>query len=332
MPKRIKDLTCQERLEKQFLNAEDPTPKYFEQVASIIDWVTFIDEKIDKDTGKTVFIRRKLSGNHKTLYRVILQSEGNSYCYKTTRTLAYQVGCSVGTVYNAKQALQMPIEQFAGMSLIEIHKVMTSSYAEKENGVNIKTNKKISDHITSNDIWKYNNSYMSVFQLKEHKKNYPLGRMTDEEAEKAIEAYGGKYVGGALKKIENDLARSEIEHADKARSEIEHASPEACSIIESNHTPSSNQTPYDESYSLDKSKEEDHFRKEARKEMEKALKTWGVYRSVREKLLTKYPLEMLSFCMKALNNLKKTKNIRNEGSYLLKMIKEKGLREYNIRY
>lgn len=149
-------------------------PRWYDRVPAIIDYLTYIDEVLDKATGEILFFRKRLTSTEKDLYRVLCQKAIDGSSFYGCRTLASQMGCSKDTVNRAQRVLELPFEQLDGNSLIEItEKQVLRSKGNAKFGVT-------QNVITINHIWTYNN-YFSVNKPK----TYPSKKqkLTAQEAE-----------------------------------------------------------------------------------------------------------------------------------------------------
>jgi len=139
--------------EEYAFNFQNPEPKYYARVPHIIDHLTF---KIEKDG---VIETKRLSIYAKELYRVIrmIASEKGAD-WHTTESLAEIMGCSVGSVTNAKKELLMPMDQLDGQPLIiEQRKKITKLVNDKKVVTVLCTR-------TIIDIWKWNNAFMATIK------------------------------------------------------------------------------------------------------------------------------------------------------------------------
>jgi|GEM_PF-3352906 len=157
----------------------------FTQVADIIDDLTYIEMRVGKD-GIAEYHRNRLTPLEKDLYRVIFKTCGyKDTCWKTTLTLAEEVNCSTGTIVNSKRILNESFEQLDGHSLIEIEvKSQFTIAADPETGKERIINKRDKHYIKCNHIYNYSKAYMKV---KKHLPKLKLGKLSDQEAEVAIE-------------------------------------------------------------------------------------------------------------------------------------------------
>ena len=154
-------------------------PKWYERIASIIDYLTYISEETDKE-GNTKYFRRRLSPLEKDLYRIIRQRSngGDGKCSAGSQTLASQVGCGKNTISLAKKVLEMPFEQLGGNSLIEITEKQVKRIGEKGPF-------EVKQHVISvSHIWSWNNAFSKM-----RPDSYPstYEELTKDQAELAIE-------------------------------------------------------------------------------------------------------------------------------------------------
>jgi hypothetical protein len=276
-------------------------PKHYERIPDILDHLTYIDERLDIDTGKIVYARKRLSPIEKELYRVIKKFAGKTTCWAKTETLAELVNCSVGAVVKAKRVLMSAFEQLDAKPLIYVEHRMIPT--EKDNK---KINKKANHVITITHIWNYNNAHM-VQGNEFWKKYYKLGDLTDKEAELALESLRQPSI------VHNSGAHSPDERACEAHSPDERAYRGARSPGEVNHTPY-NHTPDGVSY---KPTEVGVNAPLSRNEMGKLLGKYGFYEKERSKILQDYSLEYLNGKVQLLEYYTKTgKSFRNPGNWL----------------
>lgn len=152
-------------------NFQNPEPKYYARVPHIIDHLTY---KIEKDG---VIQTKRLSVYAKELYRVIrmIASDGGVDWHKV-ESLAEIVGCSVGSIVNAKKELLMPMDQLDGSPLI----IETRKQIHKDvNGQHIVTTLCTRTII---DIWRWNNAFMATI-----KNQVQYGRITHSLNESEID-------------------------------------------------------------------------------------------------------------------------------------------------
>lgn len=129
-------------------------PKYYTRVPNIIDHLTY---SVEKD-GKIV--KKRLSVYAKELYRVIrmIASDGGAD-WHTTEHLAEIIGCSVGSIVNAKEELLKPMDQLDGSPLIKEDR--RSVMRDIGNGKKIKTTLCTRTIIC---IWSWNNAFMATIK------------------------------------------------------------------------------------------------------------------------------------------------------------------------
>ena len=141
-------------------------PGYYAQIPGVIYHCTYVSaqkKKGRKDHGKIV--RRKLRPIALCLYGAIRQMAGQkNVCWASTDTLADWVGCSPGSISEAKEELTQEMEQLGGKSLITV----VEKRKRHPNGTGSTTY----HHITINFIRGENNAYMST--IKDHPK-LPIG-------------------------------------------------------------------------------------------------------------------------------------------------------------
>lgn len=143
-------MTPSELYMHHFQNTE---PKFYTRVPNIIDHLTY---EVEEDGQKII---KRLSVYAKELYRVVrMIASDHGKDWHTTEQLAEIIGCSVGSIVNAKKELTMPMHQLEGSSLIleernPIKKIV--------NGHTIKTTlcKR-----TIVDIWRWNNAFMGTIK------------------------------------------------------------------------------------------------------------------------------------------------------------------------
>lgn len=135
---------------------QNPEPKFYTRVPNIIDHLTY--EVVVK--GKKV--RKRLSVYAKELYRIIrMIASDNGACWNSTQSLAKKIGCSVGSVVNAKKELLMPMDQLDGSPLvIETRKKLLKKNPDGTNFATILCTRTIID------IWKWNNAYMATLKYQ----------------------------------------------------------------------------------------------------------------------------------------------------------------------
>lgn len=139
--------------ELYILNFENPEPKYYSMIPNIIDHLTYQVE----EEGK--IIHKRLSVYAKELYRVIkMIASENGKDWHSTQSLADIVGCSVGSIINAKKELMSPMDQLDGSPLIK----ETKRQVTKNDGM-VKT---IICTRSIVDIWKWNNAFMATLKFR----------------------------------------------------------------------------------------------------------------------------------------------------------------------
>lgn len=150
-------------------NFQNPEPKYYTRVPNIIDHLTY---KIEKDG---IMITKRLSIYAKELYRIIRMIASDSGAdWHTTESLAEIIGCSTGSIVNAKKELLMPMDQLDGKSLIiETRKQIHKTVNDKHISTTLCTRMIV-------DIWKWNNAFMATI-----KNQIKYGRPPDSRDESA---------------------------------------------------------------------------------------------------------------------------------------------------
>lgn len=212
---------------------------YYNRSPDILTYLTYIDSKIDKNTGETVFFRKRLTAIEISVYLAIRNAAGNTHCWKTTKNIAFQANCSTGSVSKAKKTLCQAFEQLDGKPLIEIEERYLFTY-EKDK----KINKRPNHLVTPINIWNYNNAFNSVLPHIDYQEQYKKGKMTREEAERAIEELSHPQI------VHNWRARLQKKQAPGARSQKKQAPGGARSRGEVIHI-SSNNIPNDNDYESD---------------------------------------------------------------------------------
>jgi hypothetical protein len=160
-----------------------PTPSWFEMLPSIINYLTYIEESFDKESGKTRYFRKRLTNTDIGVYRAIHQRAGQGKCFASTATLEKQAACGDESVTKAKRIFQMPFEQLGGSPLIHLEERYI--FTTDEDGGRV--NKRPQHFITPANIWAYNNAF---------KENLPddfpemSEELTKEQAALAIEKMG----------------------------------------------------------------------------------------------------------------------------------------------
>lgn len=131
---------------------QNPEPKYYARVPNIIDHLTY---QIEVDGKKET---KRLSVYAKELYRVIRMIT-NDYgkCWHSTKSLAEIVGCSTGSISNAKNELLMPMDQLDGNPLIIETERTTIKRLDDGHAIPVPL---ITRGIV--DIWKWNNAFMAT--------------------------------------------------------------------------------------------------------------------------------------------------------------------------
>lgn len=151
-----KNISPAELYAVEFQNTE---PKFYTRIPNIIDYLTYtVEEK-----GKK--ITKRLSVYAKELYRVLrmIASEDGA-CWCSTETLADRIGCSVGSIVNAKRELLMPMDQLDGSALI----IETKKTVQKKTSDGKKFATVVCTRVII-DIWRWNNAFMAT--LKYHRPN-----------------------------------------------------------------------------------------------------------------------------------------------------------------
>jgi hypothetical protein len=157
-------------------------PSNYERVPDILDYLTYIHQEIDEETGMSSYARRRLSPIEKELYRVIKRSARNTICWKNRDGLAFEVNCSAGAITNAKRILEMPFEQLRGRSLIDVEERRIATYKEGKQ-INTRPN----HCIYVNPIWEFNKKFMQEFDMVQYLEKYQCGEISNLEAEVIIE-------------------------------------------------------------------------------------------------------------------------------------------------
>ena len=145
-------MTPSEIYAHSFQNSE---PKHYTRLPNIIDHLTY---EVEENGVKKI---KRLSVYAKELYRVIrMIASDHGTDWHTTESLAEIIGCSVGSVVNAKKELMMPMIQLENNPLIiESRKQITKKVGEQT----IKTT--LCTRIIV-DIWKWNNAFMSTINYQ----------------------------------------------------------------------------------------------------------------------------------------------------------------------
>ncbi len=152
-----------------FQNSE---PSYYTRVPNIIDHLTY---QVEENGVKKV---RRLSIYAKELYRIMrMIASDNGKDWHTTESLAEIMGCSVGSVYNAKIELLQKFDQLDGNPLIIENK---KQIVRTINGKNIKT---VLCTRTIVCIWSWNNAFMATIKYQNK-----FGKIPDSSHESGIQA------------------------------------------------------------------------------------------------------------------------------------------------
>jgi hypothetical protein len=177
MKNNAQDMSASEKYAFEFQNTE---PKYFTQVANIIDHLTYTKTNPDGTTSV-----ERLSVFAKELYRIIrMIASDDGSCFNTTENLAIKINCSAGSVYNAKNELKMPMHQLDGNPLIFEKKVTSRTF---DNG-KVKDSRPLCVY-TIFDLWKWNNAFMSTLKFQKVK----YGQNPVEESELSCEHTDSPY-------------------------------------------------------------------------------------------------------------------------------------------
>lgn len=131
---------------------QNPEPKFYTRVPNIIDHLTYSIE----ENGK--IIKKRLSIYAKELYRIIrMIASDDGACWNSTESLAEKIGCSVGSVVNAKKELLMPMDQLDGSALvIETRKKLLKTKSDGSRFATVLCTRTIID------IWRWNNAFMAT--------------------------------------------------------------------------------------------------------------------------------------------------------------------------
>jgi len=148
-----KNISPAELYAEHYQNSE---PKFYTRVPNIIDHLTYTVEENGKKKTK------RLSVYAKELYRIIrMIASDEGSCWNSTESLANKIGCSVGSVVNAKKELLMPMDQLDGNALV-IEKRKTI----KKTGSNGKSFCTVLCTRTIVDIWRWNNAFMATVKYQ----------------------------------------------------------------------------------------------------------------------------------------------------------------------
>jgi len=305
----------------EFASAE---PSHFDMMPAILDHLTYIEETVGKD-GDIVFTRKRLTPTEKELYRVYRQRAGNGVCWKNAEDLADQVGCGINTIKDARESLSQPFEQLEGQPLL----VSTVRYIATERNGRI-VNKRPSICVTLNNIWRWNNAFMDLFDHKNPK--YPKRKevISKKEAEVAIEKMGQK---GKVEVVHNLGAHHQKVMSRKAHHENVMSSLGGSSLKRDvnislgNISPCSKTNPTATARAnavarcfLDKSNVEECFRSEA--SAFDALQEIGFSGRIAGNLVAENSLDKLLLSVLYLKDCLKQDNIKNTVTgYLLNIIK-----------
>ena len=294
---------------EQYIDAfKNSEPENYERVPDILDYLTYIAEKIDKKTEKKIYERKRLLPADKELYRIIKRAAVKGGCWKTCKTLAWEMNCSVGLIVKSKKNLSQAFEQLDGKPLIYIEERMIYTKDTEGKNINKRPNHFISLLPT---IWNYNNAFMGIYREIDYKKEYKTGVLTEREAMLAIEILGQKPIVHKLGHVHH------MNEPGGARSPHEHAQGGARSPGELSHT-NHNHTEYDCSYSRPGGHDDDRSRIEIYEMMDRL----GIFKQEQKRLIIEKGwdyIERKVFIFKGLNK----HNIKNPGAYLVKMIEEK---------
>lgn len=136
------------------INFQNSEPKHYTRVPNIIDHLTYTVEE------EGIKVKKRLSVYAKELYRIIKMIGGDDgICWNTTESLAEKVGCSVGSINNAKKELLTPMDQLDGNALIIEKKIKLN----KSNSSNQPFSTMLCTYSVV-DIWKWNNAFMSTLK------------------------------------------------------------------------------------------------------------------------------------------------------------------------
>jgi hypothetical protein len=151
--KKSSNLMPSEIYAEQFQN---PEPKYYTRMPNIIDHLTYT---VIENGKKKV---KRLSIYAKELYRIIrMIASDKGACWNTAESLALKIGCSVGSVVNAKKELLMPMDQLDGSPLvIETRKKILKTKPDGKKFATVLCTR------TVIDIWKWNNAFMATVSFQ----------------------------------------------------------------------------------------------------------------------------------------------------------------------
>ena len=134
---------------------QNSEPKFYTRVPNIIDHLTY---DVEEDGVK---VSKRLSVYAKELYRVIrMIASDQGKDWHTTESLAEIVGCSVGSIINAKKELLMPMNQLEGNALI---------IEERSMGTRMVGDNRYKCTLCKRaivDIWKWNNAFMATMKYQ----------------------------------------------------------------------------------------------------------------------------------------------------------------------
>lgn len=283
-------MSYSDQLYQTFLKEAEPS--HYERMADCLDFITYISEIRNPETGEIIYQRKRLTPLEKDIYRIIKRSARDTVCFKGRDLLAFEANCSTGSITNAKRTLQMPFEQLDGESLISIEKRRVATY-KNDKQINTRPN----DVIFITPIWGKNREIMThIFSSPENKRQYKeqykCGELSKREAEVLIEKIRQSI---QEKNVHNSGAREKFDSARGAEKKNDSASQRALSNFGITHTPYP-QTPLCNTYSpfsdeSEKRREcilKNDFVCRDAYEVEKWLVDFGVHKNVVCDIMSRY--------------------------------------------
>ena len=158
------------------IQMQNNEPSHYARMPHLLHYCTYIHQHRDKKGNPTRTERKRLSPWAINAYLYIKQVAGkSSKCWMNGKKIAEGANMTPGMLSKVKlQELTIPIEQMDGKSLLTIEK-KKKRHTKPDGTFTITTY----DHITVNDLWNYNNAFMSV---RNEVDALPLG-FTDSQCE-----------------------------------------------------------------------------------------------------------------------------------------------------
>lgn len=199
---------------QKYVDSCTPEPRHYERIPAILDYLTYIEQELDEETGELNWYRKRLTPTQKDIYRIVKQKcqGGQSVCFATQKHIADQAECSNNAVVEASRVFSLAFEQLDGSPLVLCEKKYVLTKRSKEDGQDVKVNKRPVNISSLVDVWRWNNAFMDTADRTKFPERKQ--RITEKEAELSIEKMRQQSISSA---VHNSGAELKNQHSPKAQ-------------------------------------------------------------------------------------------------------------------